>query len=85
MKENVSVPVISAGRMDDPGLAVKAVSEGACDVVSLGRPLLADPDYVNKLRADKIASIRPSGKKARLCLRLSPGPARRRAGRLALR
>lgn len=85
VKENVSVPVICAGRMDDPGLAVKAVSEGACDVVSLGRPLLADPDYVNKLRADKIASIRPSGKKARLCLRLSPGPARRRAGRLALR
>lgn len=59
VKENVSVPVICAGRMDDPDLAVKAVSEGACDVVSLGRPLLADPDYVNKLRADKVASIRP--------------------------
>lgn len=59
VKENVSVPVICAGRMDDPDLAVKAVEDGACDIVSLGRPLLADPDYVNKLRAGKAASIRP--------------------------
>lgn len=59
VKDVVDVPVLCAGRMDDPELAVKAVQEGACDIVSLGRPLLADPDYVNKLRADKIASIRP--------------------------
>lgn len=59
VKDVVDVPVLCAGRMDDPDLAVKAVEDGACDIVSLGRPLLADPDYVNKLRADKIASIRP--------------------------
>ncbi len=59
VKENVSVPVICAGRMDDPNLAVKAVEDGACDIVSLGRPLLADPDYVSKLRAGKADSIRP--------------------------
>ncbi len=59
VKDHVSVPVICAGRMDDPDLAAKAVAEGACDVVSLGRPLLADPDYVNKLRAGQAASIRP--------------------------
>lgn len=59
VKENVSVPVICAGRMDDPDLAAKAVRDGACDIVSLGRPLLADPDYVNKLRAGREASIRP--------------------------
>ena len=59
VKEAVDVPVICAGRMDDPFMAAKAVSDGACDIISLGRPLLADPDYVNKLKADKLESIRP--------------------------
>lgn len=59
VKEAVDVPVFCAGRMDDPDLAAAAVRDGACDVVSLGRPLLADPDYVNKLRMDKVWSIRP--------------------------
>lgn len=59
MKETVDVAVICAGRMDNPEMASKAVADGTCDMVSLGRPLLADPDYVNKLRSGKIASIRP--------------------------
>lgn len=59
VKDAVDVPVICAGRMDNPDLAVGAVVDGACDMVSLGRPLLADPEYVNKLRSGKIASIRP--------------------------
>ncbi len=59
VRDAVSVPVICAGRMDDPDMAAKAVADGACDIVSLGRPLLADPDYVNKLRAGRVESIRP--------------------------
>lgn len=59
VKEVVAVPVLCAGRMDNPDLAVEAVESGDCDMVSLGRPLLADPDYVNKLRAEKTAQIRP--------------------------
>ncbi len=59
VKEVVDVPVICAGRMDDPDMALKAIEDGDCDMASLGRPLLADPDYVNKLRADKIDEIRP--------------------------
>ncbi len=59
VKEVVDVPVLCAGRMDDPDMAVEAVRTGVCDIVSLGRPLLADPDYVNKLRAGKTADIRP--------------------------
>ena len=59
VKEVVDVPVLCAGRMDDPDMAVEAVRTGVCDIVSLGRPLLADPDYVNKLRAEKTADIRP--------------------------
>ncbi|QCX34177.1 2-enoate reductase [Caloramator sp. E03] len=59
IKEVVDVPVLCAGRMDNPDLALDAVESGACDIISLGRPLLADPDYVNKLRSGKIADIRP--------------------------
>lgn len=59
VKEVVDVPVLCAGRMDDPAMATDAVESGVCDIVSLGRPLLADPDYVNKLRAGKAADIRP--------------------------
>ncbi len=59
MKETVDVPIICAGRMDDPDMALEAVEQGICDMIGLGRPLLADPDYVNKLRSEAIADIRP--------------------------
>ena len=59
VRDNVSVPVLCAGRMDDPNMAAMAVKDRACDIVSLGRPLLADPDYVNKLKSGKQKSIRP--------------------------
>lgn len=59
VKEAVDVPVLCAGRMDNPEMASEAVKAGECDIVSLGRPLLADPDYVNKLRAGKWEQIRP--------------------------
>lgn len=59
MKETVDVPVICAGRMDDPDMALEAIENGTCDMISLGRPLLADPDYVNKLRAGRVDEIRP--------------------------
>lgn len=59
VKEVVDVPVLCAGRMDNPDMASEAVEDGTCDIVSLGRPLLADPDYVNKLRAGRREEIRP--------------------------
>lgn len=59
MKENVDVPILCAGRMDNPDMALESIENGSCDMISLGRPLLADPDYVNKLRAGKTRDIRP--------------------------
>lgn len=59
MKDAVDVPIICAGRMDNPDMAKKAIADGVCDVISLGRPLLAEPDYVNKLQCGDIKSIRP--------------------------
>lgn len=59
VKEVVDVPAILAGRMDDPDMAAASIEAGECDMVSLGRPLLADPDIVNKIRAGRLAEIRP--------------------------
>ena len=59
MKKIVDAPIICAGRMDDPDMALEAIEDGTTDMISMGRPLLADPDYVNKLRAGKVKDIRP--------------------------
>jgi len=59
VKEVVDIPVICAGRMDDPDTALEALQNGECDMISLGRPLLADPDYCNKLRSGRTCQIRP--------------------------
>lgn len=59
VKEVVKVPVLTAGRMGYPQLAADAVNEGKCDMVVLGRPLLADPEFVNKMRNGDVQDIRP--------------------------
>jgi 2-enoate reductase len=59
LKTVVNIPVITAGRMDDPDLASGAVARKQTDMIGLGRPLLADPYLVNKIRLGKTASIRP--------------------------
>jgi len=59
LKNTVDVPIITAGRMDNPDLAVNAILDGKTDMICLARPLLADPDIPNKILADNIESIRP--------------------------
>lgn len=59
IKGVASVPIMMAGRMDDPDLAVESLKSGIIDAVGLGRPLLTDPDYVNKLKDDKAKYILP--------------------------
>jgi hypothetical protein len=49
VKRQVAVPVIAVGRLGDPALATDAVASGKADFVSLGRTLIADPEWVNKL------------------------------------
>jgi 2,4-dienoyl-CoA reductase-like NADH-dependent reductase (Old Yellow Enzyme family) len=46
------VPVICAA-IHDPANSAAAIREGSCDMVSLGRQMLAEPDYANKVRADE--------------------------------
>src|SRR5262249_56728551 len=50
VKKRVSVPVIAVGRLGDPATAERAVREGKADFIALGRTLIADPQWVEKVR-----------------------------------
>ncbi len=52
-------PVITAGQIRWPEMADKAIADGDTDMISLGRPLLADPQWPNKARAGRRDDIRP--------------------------
>ena len=55
----LEVPIVAVGKLGYPDLAEKALRDGKCDMVMLGRPVLADPDWCNKAYAGKVADIRP--------------------------
>lgn len=59
MKKVTNVPIIVAGRMENPEMAVEALQNGKIDAVGIGRQLLTDPEYVNKVMLDDLADIRP--------------------------
>lgn len=59
VSEVVDIPVLMAGRMENPDLASHAVTEGIADGISMGRPLLADPEVVNKIRRGRFKEVRP--------------------------
>lgn len=59
LKREVNIPVISAGRLDLPGIGEKALRDGKLDMVVIGRGLLADPELPNKLMRGEENRIRP--------------------------
>lgn len=59
IKKEVDIPVICAGRFDDPELADQSIADGKIDMMGMGRPLLADPDLANKFKDGKLDDIRP--------------------------
>jgi 2,4-dienoyl-CoA reductase (NADPH2) len=57
MKAEVSIPLVTTNRINAPEVAEKIIAEGAADMVSMARPLLADAEFVVKAmqnRADEI-------------------------------
>lgn len=58
-KQHLEIPVIAVGRLDDPALAERVVAEGIADVVLLGRGLLADPDWAQKVEDGRWSDVRP--------------------------
>lgn len=59
LKKVLKVPVITAGRMEDPDLASEAIAQEKTDMIALGRPLLADSEIPNKIMMDKYDKVRP--------------------------
>ncbi len=48
LKHEVSVPLCTSNRINDPGVAEEVLAQGHADMVSMARPFLADADFVNK-------------------------------------
>lgn len=55
----VPVPVVAVGKLGYPDVAEQALRNGDCDMVMLGRPLLADPEWCNKAFAGQVDRICP--------------------------
>lgn len=55
----IEVPVVAVGKLGYPDLAERALREEKCDMIMLGRPLLADPYWPQKAYAGKVDEIRP--------------------------
>ena len=53
MKKEVSIPLITSNRINMPETAEKVLAEGHADMISMARPFLADPEWVNKAKAAK--------------------------------
>lgn len=58
VREAVRIPVIAVNTVKEPAFAEQLLEEGVCDVVSLGRCMLADPDWVAKARSGMEDRIR---------------------------
>lgn len=61
IKTNVGldVPVVAVGKLGYPDLAEKALRDEMCDMIMLARPLLADPQWCNKVYAGKVEEVIP--------------------------
>ena len=57
MKEELSIPLITSNRINMPETAEKILLEGDADMISMARPFLADPEWVNKAKAEKVDEI----------------------------
>ena len=57
LKGEVSIPLCTTNRINDPAVAERVLAEGAADMVSMARPLLADPEFVRKAAAGRADEI----------------------------
>ncbi|MGK9064216.1 oxidoreductase [Stutzerimonas chloritidismutans] len=57
LRGEVSIPLVTTNRINTPEIAEQVLAEGDADVVSMARPFLADPDFVNKAAAGRSDTI----------------------------
>ena len=59
IKKVVRIPVATVGRIVDPGMAEDILQQGKADLITLGRALLADPEFPKKAQGGRVEDIRP--------------------------
>jgi 2,4-dienoyl-CoA reductase (NADPH2) len=57
LKGAVTVPLVTSNRINDPAVAEQLLARGDADMVSMARPLLADPEFVVKAAANRSDEI----------------------------
>jgi len=57
VKQAVGIPVMASNRINDPQVAEQLIRDGVADLVSMARPLLADPDFTKKTRLGRQVEI----------------------------
>jgi 2,4-dienoyl-CoA reductase (NADPH2) len=57
LRGEVSIPLITSNRINKPEVAEKILADNHADLISMARPLLADPDFVNKAREGNAQAI----------------------------
>ncbi len=57
LKGEVGIPLCTTNRINTPDVAERILADGDADLVSMARPLLADPEFVNKAAAGRAAEI----------------------------
>jgi len=58
IRQVVPVPVMVVGRIHQPSVAARVITQGSADIVMMARPLLADPELPNKLRRGRVSQVR---------------------------
>ena len=58
IKKSVNIPVSTVGRIFNPKMAESILESNKADIIGLGRILLADPDWINKVKDNKSEDIR---------------------------
>jgi len=57
IKQAIDIPVITVGKINDPGLADNILAEGKADLIAIGRALVADPELPNKAKQGRPEDI----------------------------
>lgn len=59
IKPRVHIPVMAVGRINDPKVAEAIIADGKADLVAIGRQLIADPFWPEKVRTGRFEDVTP--------------------------
>lgn len=59
IKKHVNIPIATVGRLNEPWVAEEMIANGKADVAVIGRSLLCDAEFPNKVNEGRLDEIRP--------------------------